>query len=221
MINGVATTYQYDGLDIVRESGGGGDASYLRTLALDETLARTDAAGTTVYLADLLGSSVALADVTGSPSTTYTYAPFGETAVAGAPAANPVQFTGRENDGTGLYYYRARYYDPTRSRFVSEDPIGVSGGVNFYSYVANNPINAIDPEGKIPPIGWAVFVSGTGLAVWAINWWYQATHPPSLGECTIGNREEPRDQVPGSPGVPRNFPPYQPLPPLRTPATGR
>jgi RHS repeat-associated protein len=57
-------------------------------------------------------------------------------------------FTGREWDPeTGLYYYRARYLDPKVGRFISEDPIGLAGGVNSYSYVAANPVNAVDPAG--------------------------------------------------------------------------
>jgi len=61
---------------------------------------------------------------------------------------NPYQFTGRENDGTGLYFYRARYYSPTFQRFVSQDPIGFAGGgPNLYGYVLNNPISFIDPFG--------------------------------------------------------------------------
>ncbi len=57
-------------------------------------------------------------------------------------------YTGREWDKeTGLYYYRARYYDPMEGRFVSKDPIGYGGGINFYAYVQNNPINHIDPRG--------------------------------------------------------------------------
>ena len=56
--------------------------------------------------------------------------------------------SGRENDGTGLYYYRARYYSPTIQRFISEDPIGFYGGdVNFYAYVGNNPVKFVDPSG--------------------------------------------------------------------------
>jgi RHS repeat-associated protein len=55
--------------------------------------------------------------------------------------------SGREDDGTGLYYYRARYYDPGRGRFISEDPIGLQGGINLYSYVDANPIIRTDPLG--------------------------------------------------------------------------
>jgi RHS repeat-associated protein len=146
-INGVTTTFLYDGLDIIREGGGGGDASYLRTLNIDEALSRTDGSGTSAYLADTLGSTVALADASGSPVTTFAYAPFGETSFSGTPSLNSVQFTGRENDGTGLYYYRARYYDPTRSRFVSQDPIGFESGVNFYGYAYDDPIRWADPSG--------------------------------------------------------------------------
>jgi RHS repeat-associated protein len=99
-------------------------------------------------LPDALGSSVALTDSTGTLQTQYTYEPFGNTTVAGATSTNPLQYTGRENDGTGLYYYRARYYSPRLQRFISEDPIGFGGGdVNLYAYVGNDPVNAKDPLG--------------------------------------------------------------------------
>ena len=111
-INGQSTSVLYDGLDAVKEEGGAGEASYLRTLGIDEALSRTDATGTLTYLTDALGSTLALADSSGGLPTTYTYAPFGETTVSGLQSSSPFQFTGRENDGTGLYYYRARYYDP-------------------------------------------------------------------------------------------------------------
>ena len=67
----------------------------------------------------------------------------------GTPAdSNSFRYTGREFDSeTGLYYYRARYYDPEVGRFLSEDPIGFDGGINFYSYVGNNPINFFNPFG--------------------------------------------------------------------------
>ena len=62
--------------------------------------------------------------------------------ITGEASDNPFQYTGRENDGTGLYYYRARYYSPELQRFISRDPIGLGGGdVNFYRYVGNSPVN--------------------------------------------------------------------------------
>jgi RHS repeat-associated protein len=61
---------------------------------------------------------------------------------------NPFQFTGRENDGTGLMYYRHRYYAPQWGRFISEDPLGFAAGINQYAYCHNNPVNATDPTGQ-------------------------------------------------------------------------
>jgi RHS repeat-associated protein len=59
-------------------------------------------------------------------------------------------YTGRERDEeTGLYYYRARYYDPAVGRFVSEDPLGFAAGdTNLFRYVRNVPVLRIDPHGK-------------------------------------------------------------------------
>jgi len=57
-------------------------------------------------------------------------------------------FTSREYDReSGLYFYRARYYDPSLGRFVSQDPIGITDDVNLYAYVGNNAINRVDPTG--------------------------------------------------------------------------
>jgi len=89
--------------------------------------------------------------------------PFGRTEGSGAPSANGFHFTGRENDGKGLYYYRARYYDPARNRFVTEDPIGMRAGVNHYAYATNNPVNLIDPLGLVTLGGG--FQSGGGAGV--------------------------------------------------------
>lgn len=72
-----------------------------------------------------------LADTSRVVGTSYTYEPFGRTAVSGASSTNPFGFTGRESDSTGslaLYNYRARSYSPALQRFLTEDPIGFAAG---------------------------------------------------------------------------------------------
>jgi RHS repeat-associated protein len=96
--------------------------------------------------ADGLGSIVAMTDQGGSVTLTRQYDAWGNLEV-GADQAG-FSFTGREWDPEiGLYYYRARYYDPKVGRFISEDPVRFSGGINFYAYVRNNPANLVDPDG--------------------------------------------------------------------------
>src|SRR5439155_10350124 len=57
----------------------------------------------------------------------------------------------RENDGIGLYYYRARYYSPVFQRFIVEDPLGFRArDYNLFAYVRNNPMTWIDPSGEAP-----------------------------------------------------------------------
>ncbi|MBI5674311.1 MAG: hypothetical protein HZC48_00585 [Nitrospirae bacterium] len=148
-INGTTTKYLYDRVDIIQEIQGTAKTNYIRTLNIDEPLTRIKADGTIRhYLRDALGSVIALTDDSGVVKTTYSYDPFGNTTVSGESSDNPFQYTGRENDGTGLYYYRARYYSPELQRFISEDPIGLDGGdVNFYAYVGNNPVSWVDPLG--------------------------------------------------------------------------
>jgi RHS repeat-associated protein len=94
-----------------------------------------------------LGSTIGMTDSSGALVTTYSYDPYGGTMSGGAGSYNTSEFTGRENDGTGLYYYRARYYDPAIGRFINPDPIGFGGGINFYAYVGDNPISFVDPFG--------------------------------------------------------------------------
>ena len=149
-INGKATQYLYDRYDIVQEiESGAVSANYIRTGNIDEPLVRIKSDGSVrYYQTDALGSIIVLTDETGAVRTTYAYDPFGSVSVSGEASDNPFQYTGRENDGTGLYYYRARYYNPELQRFISEDPIGLAGGdINFHAYVGNNPISLIDPFG--------------------------------------------------------------------------
>jgi len=67
-------------------------------------------------------------------------------------------YTGREPDATGMVFYRARYYHPSIGRFASRDPMGMVDAVSPYAYVANNPINLIDP------LGLEAMLSGTAMS---------------------------------------------------------
>lgn len=149
-IGGTTTNFLYDRLTFVQELSAGGTptANLLTGMSIDEVFRRTDSAGARDPLIDALGSALALADGSGAVQTSYTYEPFGVTSVSGATSTNAGQFTGRENDGAGLYFYRARYYSPGIQRFVGEDPLDFQGrSANLYSYVHNNPINLLDPLG--------------------------------------------------------------------------
>ncbi|MFN7369461.1 MAG: RHS repeat-associated core domain-containing protein [Burkholderiales bacterium] len=149
------THYVYDGLQAVGEIRPQQSSTSLMTgLNLDEMLARVttlNATNTTqarTYLTDALGSVMAQTQDNQSTLAGYSYSPYGQTQGTGNTEGDSVQYTGRENDNNGLYYYRARYYDPVLKRFLSEDPIGLAGGsLSFYSYVGGNPLSYTDPEG--------------------------------------------------------------------------
>ena len=152
-INGTITNFLYDGLNPVQEKNGATvTANLLTGLGIDEFFTRTDGVGVRALLPDALGSTVALGDGTGVLQTQYTYEPFGLTTQTGAANTNSYKYTGREDDGSGMTYYRARYYQPRFQRFIAEDPIGFRGGVNFYNYVAGNPLRWTDPFGLVVEI---------------------------------------------------------------------
>lgn len=235
--------YRYDGLgNRVARIENGAETRYVGGLA------ETDAAGniTSYYVYGLgliskiipsnqsyyyhydgIGSTIAMTDSSGNVVNTYTYDAFGKVLNQQETIPNPFKYVGEfgvMDEGSGLFYMRARYYDPEVGRFINKDPIGFAGGdINLYTYVGGNPVNWVDPEGKqiqSIPVIWRIIVIGGGFVIWGFNWLYEATHPPKLDPCQIG-KGQPDNQVPGSPGVPRNFPPYEPPPPPPPPITGR
>jgi RHS repeat-associated protein len=110
-----------------------------------------DASQDRYVLRDANNNVIALTDADQQSQTQYRFEPYGATTQTGAVDPNPQQYAGRENDGTGLYYYRNRYYSPATGRFISEDPIGwASGQTNAYAYVGGNPVSKTDPFGLGP-----------------------------------------------------------------------
>jgi len=147
-ISGATTNYLYDGVNVVQELSGGVPTANLLRGGVDEAFTRTDASGAASFLSDALGSTVALTSGSGAITTQYTYEPFGNTTLSGSTTTNSFAYTGRELDATGLYFYRARYYNPALQRFISEDPIGLAGGMNVYAYGQNDPQDNVDPSGN-------------------------------------------------------------------------
>jgi RHS repeat-associated protein len=78
------------------------------------------------------------------------YRGHGQVAAGDVNHPNPITFTGRWFDKeTGLYYYRARYYNPYIGRFLQTDPLGYGDGINWYRYCGNNPLAYVDPYGRL------------------------------------------------------------------------
>lgn len=148
-VNGQTVGFVYDGAQAIGEVTGSTISTTLLTgLAIDEVIARYSQTSDRTYLTDALGSVIAQTKDDRSVQNFYGYSAYGESQNLGADEGNPIQYTGRENDGSGLLFYRARYYDPVLKRFIGEDPIGLAGGPNVYAYVDGNPINLIDPTGN-------------------------------------------------------------------------
>ncbi|HET7584034.1 MAG TPA: RHS repeat-associated core domain-containing protein [Gemmatimonadaceae bacterium] len=170
--NGVTTTFAYDGLGRrVRKVTGSTTTRYLWDGG--ELLMELDAAGNRIreyayypsadaphsvrvastgkvyhYIMEAPGQVVALVDSANHAVDKYEYDPYGVLLDSTEAVPQPLKYMGRELDSeTGLYYVRARYYDPSLGRFISEDPGGVSGGINPYAYLAGEPINSRDPSG--------------------------------------------------------------------------
>jgi len=136
---------------------------------LDEPISIQTGSGKYYYLFDGLGSVTGLTDTGGSLVATYSYDAFGniisETGDETLNSLNPYRFTSRVWDKeSGLYYYRARYYDANTGRFTQKDPLRseLREGNNLYVYCGNNPVNRVDPSG----LAWLVWVSWCWRGWW-------------------------------------------------------
>ena len=138
------------------QSSMSGNIDILSGLWLDDGFASSDSTGSVALLRNALGSTIALVNSGGTLATQDDEAcpersrrkPFGRTSTTGSSTTNPYAFAGRELDATGLYFMRARYYNPLLSRFISSDPLGLGGGQpNFLAYAYNSPMNFVDPLG--------------------------------------------------------------------------
>jgi RHS repeat-associated protein len=141
------TKFTYDGQDVILDQNSDGTSvTYLNGAGIDNKIRQTVNGQAQYFLSDHLGSTNALTDATGTVISSTNYDSFGNATNSSFPTR--YQFTGREfDDLTGLHYYRARFYDANLGRFISEDPIGLNGGINPFVYVKNNPLFYKDPLG--------------------------------------------------------------------------
>jgi RHS repeat-associated protein len=207
--------YVYDGNYVVADADASGNVlrTYTYGPGVDNILAMTvHGASTNTYfhLKDHQNSVIALVDQNGSVVERYTYSAYGETTIFDSTGneltesayGNRYLWQGREFDSTtGLYFFRARWYSPETGRWISKDPIGISGGLNQYVFCGNNPVNFVDPLGL-----WTVQLgvssaagtvgggaSGFGLAIshsdgaGLLNGWQVGSYGTAGGGAFVGS----------------------------------
>jgi len=159
------TNFLYHGWNAIEELDNSGNilARYTEGEE-DEPFAELRATTTSYYEQDGINSVTSLTNPAGALVNTYSFDSFGSLPASTGSITNPFRFTGREFDAeTGIYYYRARYYDQNIGRFNSEDPIGFNGENNFYRYALNNPVIFTDPSGKAAGAAVALAAGGATL----------------------------------------------------------
>jgi len=119
----------------------------LGRMAQDEQTQRNNAITLHYFLCDHLGTPLALINQNGTIDWVASLDPWGN-------------IEHDQDSDTGLHYNRYRYYDPILGTYINQDPIGLKGGVNLSSYVANNPLQRVDPLGLIAPL---VYVAAVGV----------------------------------------------------------
>ncbi len=198
----VANNYLYQGEDILAEYANGWAAAtgfITHGAATDVPLAwqpaANDPAGPRYFHQDGLGSIVAMSTATGTTDTER-FDAWGAK-LLGSGAIPIYGYTGREQDGTpttgtGMIYYRARYYDPANGRFTQRDPIELKGGINLYAYVGGNPVNRVDPTGEVAGVIGAeiIFIGAAAIIAtqikYAIAMMASACNAASYDACVLG-----------------------------------
>ncbi|NJM47105.1 MAG: hypothetical protein HC860_13860 [Alkalinema sp. RU_4_3] len=172
--NGVRSDYLVDPFgwgNVVGEySGSSVITNYTHGIGLVGRFSGSDAA---YYDFDSIGSAIGLTNSSGTYVNRYSYRPFGENLIATELIPNSFEFSGQwglMNEANGLDFVRARYQMPSIGRFMSNDPIGQAGGINLYTYAANNPVTLTDPDGQSPlAIAGAAIGGIYGLVSYAVS----------------------------------------------------
>ena len=162
--DGLETQYVYDAAgNLLAETNSAGQPTryYIYGVGL---AAMVKSSTYYVYHFDGTGHTVALTDANNTVVNKYTYSPYGKVLGQVQAFNQPFKYAGQVGiftESDNIYYMRARYYDAETGRFISEDPAGFIGGLNLYSYVGGDPVNAVDPTGLIKWTGTATTISAT------------------------------------------------------------
>ena len=127
-----------------------GDVDADDLVLLRAELGQTCSPGRVIYYYhnDHLGTPQKMTDSSGTVVWAADYLPFGKVDVIVETITNNLRFAGQYFDEeTGLHYNYHRYYDPSASRYLRPDPIGLNGGINLFTYAVNDPVNFVDPFG--------------------------------------------------------------------------
>ncbi|MDP3486990.1 MAG: RHS repeat-associated core domain-containing protein, partial [Bacillota bacterium] len=165
--NGATTHYLALGYKVMYEKTGAVGTHHI--FAGSQRIAEVRGPTTSYFHNDHLGSPRAVTDASGVPGSSMATKPFGEPHAGSAQTS--YGFTGKDLDGTGLYYFAARYYDASVGRFITEDiwvgRLSTPASQNRYVYVVNNPLKYVDPTGNIPELD---HNGGGGGGIEAIIW---------------------------------------------------
>ncbi|MBM4164970.1 MAG: RHS repeat-associated core domain-containing protein [Lentisphaerae bacterium] len=172
---GVTNFHLYDGAHLLADLDvtGGVVRNYVYGPEIDEMVAMTihtgDVPRTFYALRDHQNTVWAWVDESGDVVESYDYDAWGRVlgiydgegaSIVQSAIGNRFLFQGREYSfATGLYQFRARWYDPVTGRWISSDPIGIDGGLNQYVFCGNNPVNFRDPFGLCTDDGYPAFVN--------------------------------------------------------------